>query len=116
MARVLLESKDWSVGHPVKSLPDMRRTDARSAQIGTPDSISQRFQVSAYSGEPYAAILACNLLSKDNWRAALFNEASHLGPKVSFVGLSLALSCCAKGLAGAATSPNRDTCGPSGEL
>jgi hypothetical protein len=43
----------WSgVGHPVQALPDVRRADARSAQIGGPDGISQCFQVSTYSGEP----------------------------------------------------------------
>ena len=57
------------VGHPdaspPESLPDVRRADARSAQIGGPDSISQRFQVKPYSGEPRPARTACNLLSKD---------------------------------------------------
>lgn len=42
----------FGVGHPPQSLPDVRRPDARSAQIGGPDAISQCFQVSAYSGEP----------------------------------------------------------------
>ena len=45
------------VGHPIQSLPDLRRTDARSAQIGGSDPISQCFQVSAYSREPIPPIL-----------------------------------------------------------
>lgn len=54
------------VGHPPQALPDVRRTDARSAQIGGPDGISQRFQVSPYSGEPFASKARRNLLSKDD--------------------------------------------------
>ena len=45
----------FGVGHPVEPLPDVRRPDARSAQIGGPDDIAQCFQVSAYSGEPAPA-------------------------------------------------------------
>ena len=56
------------VGHPEQSLSDMRRADARSAQIEGPHGVSHVFQVSAYSGEPNAAILARNLFSKDRWR------------------------------------------------
>jgi hypothetical protein len=37
------------VGHPPQSLPDVRRADARSANIGGPAGISQVFQISAYS-------------------------------------------------------------------
>jgi hypothetical protein len=40
------------VGHPPKPLSDVRRADARRAQIGTPDGISHLFQVKAYSSEP----------------------------------------------------------------
>src|SRR5690606_23240450 len=40
------------VGHPVQTLPDVRRADARRAQIGGPHGISQCFQVRTYSGEP----------------------------------------------------------------
>ena len=46
-------SDSVGLGHPVETLADVRRTDARSAQIGGPDSISQCFQVSAYSGEEF---------------------------------------------------------------
>jgi hypothetical protein len=42
---------------PEQSLPDVGGADARSAQIGGPDSISHVFQVSAYSAEPLAPIL-----------------------------------------------------------
>jgi hypothetical protein len=88
------------VGQPPKPLPDVRRPDARSAQIGGPDSISQCFQVSSYSGEPCAAILARNLFSKDDWRLALVDEAAELRPQVAFVCGSLVLAGGAEGLAG----------------
>src|SRR5690606_33298521 len=68
------------VGQPVKPLPDVRRADARSAQIGGPDCISQCFQVRAHSGEPSPSILARNLLSKDDWRPALIDEPSPMRP------------------------------------
>ncbi|HWL54291.1 MAG TPA: hypothetical protein VNQ90_17760 [Chthoniobacteraceae bacterium] len=62
------------VGHPPKPLPDMRRADARSAQIGSRNGISHVFQVSEYSREPLTSKLACNLLAKDRCRAALADE------------------------------------------
>ena len=80
------------VGHPVQPLADVRRADARSAQIGGPDRISQCFQVSSYSNEPFTSILARNLLSKADWRPALGDEVSKSGPKVSLVGFPFPLA------------------------
>jgi hypothetical protein len=59
------------VGHPdePESLSDVRRPDARSAQISRPDGVARCFQVSLYKVEPIEAVLARNLLSKDDWRA-----------------------------------------------
>jgi hypothetical protein len=82
-------------------LSDVRRPDARSAQIRSPDSKSQCFQVSLYSGEPFTSSRACNLLSKDNWRAALRNEALKLWPEVAGVVGSFSFTGNAEGLAGA---------------
>jgi len=70
----------------------VRRADARSRQIGGPDGISQVLQISAYSGEPFAAILARNLLSKDRCRAALGDEAVKSGPEMSSIEMTAALS------------------------
>lgn len=53
------------VGTPINPLADLRRADARSAQIGGPDCISTSFQVSTNSGEPFVSIAVRNLLSKD---------------------------------------------------
>jgi hypothetical protein len=75
----------FGVGHPEQPLPDVRRADARSAQIGGPDGISRSLQVSSYSGEPFESIAACNLLAKDHWRAALGDEAEKIGPKVPLI-------------------------------
>src|SRR5271166_3886292 len=91
------------VRDPKQPLSDMGRARARSAQIGGPDGISQLFQVSAYSGEPFTSILARNLLSKDRCRAALGDEAVKSGPEVSFVGMTFSLSCARKRLTGTAS-------------
>jgi len=44
--RVFDASKVVVVGHPVEPLPDVRRADARSAQIGHRAGVSRTFQVS----------------------------------------------------------------------
>jgi len=93
----------------------VRRTAARSAQIGGPDSISHRFQVSPYSGEPSTPSLARNLLSKHDWRAALLNEASELGPQVPRVVLSSPFPGATEWLTRATSGPNRLIIRPSGE-
>jgi hypothetical protein len=103
------------VGHPEKPLSDVRRGDARSAQIGTPDGISETFQVSAYSGEPFTSIFARNLLSKDRCRAALGDEAVKSGPEVSLVGMAFALSRARKRLTGATGGPDFSVIGPIGK-
>jgi hypothetical protein len=95
------------VGHPEQPLSDVRRGDARSAQIGGPDGISQCFQVSAYSGEPLTSKAARNLLSKDDWRSALGDEVAEDGPEVTLVVLAALLSGAGEGLAGTASGPNR---------
>jgi hypothetical protein len=98
------------VGHPdrapVEPLSNVRCADARSAQIGGPNGISQCFQVSLYSGEPIPSSLARNLLSNDCWREALLNEIAEDRPQVSLVGGSPLLSCLAEGLTWEAGSPD----------
>jgi hypothetical protein len=110
-----LQTLASGVGHPDQPLPDVRRADARSAQIGGPDGISHCFQVSAYSGEPFTSILRRNLLSKDRCRTALGDEAVKSGPEVSFVGMALALSCARKRLTGTGAGPDGLVVGPAGE-
>jgi len=98
-----------------EALSDVRRADARSAQISRPDGVSRCFHVSAYSVEPAEAVLARNLLSKDDCRAALVDEHVESGPEVALVGKSGSLSGGAEGLAGAGAGPDGPVVGPSGE-
>jgi len=94
------------VGHPIQPLPPVRRSDARSAQIGSPAGISQVFQVKANSGEPFASILARNLLSKDRCRTALGDEPVKSGPQVPLVGVALSFSSARKRLTGTGAGPD----------
>jgi hypothetical protein len=111
----------WTVGvaQPLSDKPetltDVRGADARSAQICRPNGVARCFHVSAYSVEPAEAVLACNLLSKDNWRAALVDEHVEGGPEVSLVVKAFALSGGAEGLAGTASGPDGPGVIPSGE-
>lgn len=68
------------VGHPVQSLSDVRRTDARRAEIDRPEGVARSFQVSVYKVEPSKSVFARNLLTKDDWRAALPDEVMECGP------------------------------------
>jgi hypothetical protein len=94
------------VGHPKKSLADVRRVDARRAQIRRRAGVVLSFQVSEYSIEPVEGKFARNLLANDNWRRALANEREPDRPKVAIVAESLPLSSVAEGLAGAAPGPD----------
>jgi len=62
------------VGHEVQSLPDVRRPEARSAQIRRPDGVTRSFQVSRNNVEPSKSVLRRNLLAKNCVRAALAYE------------------------------------------
>jgi hypothetical protein len=114
-----LQSLAAGVGHPVQPLPPVRRSDARSAQIGSPAGISQVFQVSANSGEPFTSIRARNLLSKDDCRTALGDEIVKSGPKVALVGVALALARARKRLTGTGACPDAgdafESCPAQGE-
>lgn len=110
------ESSARGVGHPEEALADMRRTDARSAQIGSCPAIGHSFQVSEYSGEPFTPSLARNLFPKDHWRAALADEFPEVGPQVAGIVDALAFACRAERLAGTGTGPDRTVGGPSGKF
>jgi hypothetical protein len=94
------------LGDKPKPLPDVRRADARSAQIGSPAGISQIFQVKTYSGEPFAPIRARNLLAKHRCRSALGDESMKSGPKVALVGVALSFASARKRLTGTGASPD----------
>jgi hypothetical protein len=53
------------VGHPVSSVSDMRRADARSRKRDRPEGVTHAFQVILYKVDPSICVLARNLLSKD---------------------------------------------------
>ena len=110
-----MKSERLGVGHPIKPLTDMGRADARSAQIGGPAGISQCFQISAYSGEPFTSIRIRNLFSKRNCRAALGDEAVKSGPQMSLIGMALALSRARKRLTRTGAGPGVPIIAPSGE-
>jgi hypothetical protein len=46
--------------------PFVPRPDRASRQIGSPEGISCRFQVSAHHSEPFSPSLSRNLFAKDN--------------------------------------------------
>ncbi len=116
MPTVSFQSRVVGVTHPVKPLSDVRRGDARRAQIGGPDSIASVFQVNAYSGEPLTPILARNLLSKHDCRSPVADESEEHGPEVALVYDALALADVAERLAGARPCPDFAVVGPAGEL
>jgi hypothetical protein len=93
----------------------MRRTDARSAQIDRCCGVVRSFQVSLYKVEPSEAVLACNLLAKDNWRAALADEVVESGPEVPRVIEPAAFACRAERLARAASCPDGSAIRPFGK-
>jgi hypothetical protein len=63
----------------------MCATEARSAQIARPEGVARCFQVSRYKIEPPEPVLARNLLSKHDCRAALVNELVPVRPQVAFI-------------------------------
>ena len=66
------------VGQPlcceVQSLSDVRRADARSAEIDRFEGVTLSFHVSVYKVEPSKAVLARNLLAKNNGGVCLGDE------------------------------------------
>lgn len=72
------------VGQPrssdMETLPDVRRTEARSAGIERPDGVPRSFQVSLYKVEPSEAVIARNLLAVEALRLALIDEVEERGP------------------------------------
>jgi hypothetical protein len=90
---------------PVASVPDVRRTDARSRKRNRPEGVTQGFQVSAYKVDPRVCVLARNLLSKDDCRAALADKVEPRGPEVPLVIHPCSFACRAERLAGTASGP-----------
>jgi hypothetical protein len=53
------------VGHPIQTLPEMRRADPRSAGIDRPEGVVRSLHVSLYKVEPCEAAFTRNLLAKN---------------------------------------------------
>jgi hypothetical protein len=103
------------VPHPEESLPDVGKAHARSAQIARPDCVVLVFQVKRYSPEPFEPILACNLLAKDDCRAAEADEPEEVRPEVSLVINPSSTACRGERLARATSRPNGPLIVPPGE-
>jgi hypothetical protein len=101
------------VGHEPSSVPLVRRADARGLDRLAPHGVAQGFQITSHSGEPCSR--SRNLLSKDDWRASLRDEAPELGPEVTLVVKAALLAGNAERLAGAASGPDGAIVRPSGE-
>jgi hypothetical protein len=107
------QSRDVGVTHPVRSVSDVRRTDARRRERDRPEGITQGFQVSLYKVEPRLCSLACNLLAKHDCRLALCDEPLEVWPEVPLVIKPSARACRAERLAGATPGPYRNVICPS---
>lgn len=92
----------------------MGRAEARSAGINRPAGVARSFQVSLYKVEPTEAVLARNLLAKDDWRAADRDEVVESRPKVPLVSKPRAFACRAERLARAGSGPDGPLVVPSG--
>ena len=107
------------VGQPLSDKPealtDVRGADARSRHTDRPAGVIFAFQVSLNQVEPAVVNRCFNLLSKDDWRAALADEIEPVGPEVAVVGGTKSSAGGAKWLARATTCPNKSVIGPSGE-
>lgn len=97
------------------SLSDVRRTDARSAEIDRPAGVVRSFHVRLNKVEPTKSVLARNLLTKDLLRAALSDEMVPMRPKVPLVSNPASSACRAERLARRASCPHGPIVRPSGE-
>ena len=110
-----LWSRVMGVGHPVKSVSDVRRTDARRRERDRPEGVTQGFQVSVYKVDPRACVLTRNLLSNDCWRSALRDEVVEGWPQMPLVIKPSSFACRAERLAGARACPNSSIVSPPSE-
>jgi hypothetical protein len=112
--RSLVPISAQGVGHPVKSVSDVRSTDARRRERDGPESVVQGFQINLYKVDPSICVFACNLFSNDRCRFALLNEVVKGGPEMPLVIKPAAFTCRAERLARATSCPDRLIVGPSG--
>jgi len=106
-------SIEVGVGHEPSSVPLVRRADARGLDRLAPHGVAQGFQITSHSGEPCSR--SRNLLSKDDWRASLRDEAAELGPEVALVVEAALLTGNTERLAGTRAGPDGLIVRPSGK-
>lgn len=104
------------VGHPVKSLSDVRGADAVCAQYSRPDRVAIRLQVCRYSIEPIESNRLRNLLPKDSLRMELGDKPTKDGPEVAIIACAFAFPSGTEWLAGTRACPNRSSGGPSSKF
>jgi hypothetical protein len=72
------------VGQPFSNkpdpLPDVRSTDARSAEIDRPAGVTRSFQVSLYKVEPAKAVFARNLFTINSGGLPLGDKVEECWP------------------------------------
>src|ERR1700751_2330287 len=90
----------------------MRSTDARSTEIDRSPGVTLSFQVSENNVEPAEASLTRNLLSNDDWRAALADKPEPLGPEMPLVGNADTTAGLRKRLARTGAGPQGCGVGP----
>src|SRR5690606_17741998 len=74
-------------------------------KIDRPAGVTRDFQVRLYKVEPSEAVLACNLLAKNDCRTALLDEVEPGRPKMPLVSKSCSFACRAERLARATAGP-----------
>jgi hypothetical protein len=94
-------------------LPEVRRTDPRSAQIRRRAGVTRSFQVSENSVEPIEASRTRNLLSNDDWRHTLADEPKPLWPQMALVARAFAAPRLRERLARTGSCPEGGVVGPS---
>lgn len=85
------------------------------AQHGRPEGVARSLQVPTHKVEPPVLKSRCNLLTKDDCRAALADEGEPDRPKMSRVSRSETFSRRAERLARAGAGPDGPLVGPPGE-
>ena len=96
----------FGLRHPVKTVSDVRRTDARRRKRDTPEGVVHCFQVSLYKVDPRLCVLTRNLLSKNDCRSALIDEVIPGRPKMPLVSKSCSFACRAERLARTRSCPD----------
>lgn len=112
--RELLSAATVGVGNEVKPLPDVGRARAVCSQYRRRNGVARRFQLSTNKVEPAVSNRGSNLLSKEDWRAALADEGMPERPEVTRVVKPLPFARGGEGWAGAASGPDGPGVGPAG--